>query len=239
MFFILPFEDNLDLSTESLDDFLIRLFSKDTELDVIDSTDMVVESVKASVIEKLLKEKKVKFPQLELYKGYAYLSEQGFEITSGVSNKVVFTDSRNNQKIKITKSNKSFNSYNDLFDEYIRKFNIKLEEDCYEYTACTFAVKGSNTTFTLEVTIQGICDTFGEPICSGLFVNKKFICYLSTDFCFSDGEVDVEVVQFYREDFGYVLTLLAPNTNQFFSVTMSPVLRRIGYRGLDKLVVNI
>lgn len=235
MFYILPLKNGTKLKRVHLNNYIEDLFKSDNKIDVIDSRDMVVETVDIEKIRSVMKKHKGSFPQLKFHKGDIVLDSNTLELTGGMFNRVIFNDKKFNQKLRITNSTKSFSAYNKFFDNYITELGINLDENYAEYTASTITLESNLTKRRLEITIQGIADNFGEPVCSALFINKCFVCYLDNEFSFLDDKVCIEVVEFYKDDDGYKLTLMSEHNNDSFTISMNKMLFNIDFIGLSEI----
>lgn len=226
MFYILPFNESTNMEDVDLNDYMdILLFNNDSKLRVIDSNDMVEEVTTVSTIKDLMRKHLAKFPQLWYKREELYMLDSYLDITDkGVAK---FRDSKNGQRIKVTKSRKSFKRYNSVFNDYIEAMNVEFEDDynCVEYTANTIVVTGSNTRLSAKITVQGIMDDYDNPISVALFVNEKFICYLDPEICFDADSVDLVVPQFCKVGKYYELTILSPTTSRFFIIKLSSMLQ--------------
>lgn len=239
MFYIIPFSGREDLSGVNIYDYLEPILSNnDAELYVMDSKDMIVERVSVKVVKNVIRKHLAKFPQLKLSNGELFISDNYMSICGILP--IFFIDKKYNHKIKIKESTKSFKEYNKVFDAYIKRNNIIFEDNDneVEYTAKTFKVSGSNTRLTLSVTIQGIVDNYGRIVATALFVNNKFITYVKDDFGYSNKEVDILAIQFYKEDNNYCLTLFAPLSSQFITVRMSSMLKFLSIERLDTVMIR-
>ena len=237
MFFILPFEENICIDNIDINDWLDSILGNDNEaLPVQDTTDMVVENVSIKTIKETIKRHLAKFPQLVLKRNELYLSNNYCSICGVLPTS--FTDKKRNRKFHIKASKKARKEFNSVFDNYVRKMNISFEdgENEVEYTACSFRITCDTLNTNLTVTIQGIVDNEYNRLATGLFINKKFICYLSEDFGYSDDEIDILAVQFIKEGNGYALTLLAPSTSKFIVVKMSRILKVVSIERLDSVI---
>lgn len=237
MFFILPFKEDIIIDNTDINVWLDPILGNDNEsLLVQDTTDMIVENVSIKTIREIIKRHLAKFPQLELKRKELYLSDNYCSICGVLP--TVFTDKKRNRKFYIKASQKSRKEFNSVFDDYIRKMNISFEdgENRLDYTACSFRITCSTLSVTFTVTIQGIVDNVFNRVATGLFINNKFICYLSEEFGYFKDEVDILAVQFIKECSGYALTLLSPSTSKFIVVKMSRVLKLITIERLDSVI---